>query len=73
MSVMLCDGDSPFTGFSPLFTTTFYPLFPTTIDAGHIVRVKKSPLMIAGRPLFSLYIKSSEKCIVKEHRRWTVL
>ena len=73
MSGLLCDGDSPFTGFSPLLTTIFYPLFTTTIDAGPSVRVKKSPLLIPTGPLFSLYINSSEKYMVTVHERWTVL
>lgn len=73
MSGLLCIGDSPFTGFPPLLTTIFYPLFTTTIYAGHIVRVKKSPLLTPTGPFFSLYINSSEKYMVTVHKRWTVL
>ena len=73
MSVSLCNGDSPFTGFSPLLTTIFYPLFTTTIDAGPSVRVKKSPLLIPTEPFFSLYVNSSEKYGVIVQEPWTVL
>jgi hypothetical protein len=73
MSVSLCNGDSPFTGFSPLLTTIFYPLFTTTIYAGPSVRVKKSPLLIPTEPFFSLYVNSSEKYGVIVQEPWTVL
>ena len=73
MSVSLCNGDSPFTGFSPLLTTIFYPLFTTTIYAGPSVRVKKSPLLTPTEPFFSLYVKSSEKYGVIVQEPWTVL
>jgi hypothetical protein len=73
MSVSLCNGDSPFTGFSPLLTTIFYPLFTTTIYAGPSVRVKKSPLLTPTEPFFSLYVNSSEKYGVIVQEPWTVL
>ena len=73
MSCLLCNGDSPFTGF--WFPTSI--LIPPTLFHHYgsvaMVRTNKSPLLIPTGPLFLLYVKSSEKYIVKEHERWTVL
>ena len=73
MSVELCRWDNPFTGFS--FPSVI--LIPPTLYHHYgpvaIVRTKKTPLLIPTGPLFLLYINSSEKYIVKEHKRWTVL
>lgn len=73
MSGLLCNGDSPFTGF-------WFPsviLIPPTLCHHYgpvaMTSVKKSPLLIPTGPLFLLYINSSENYIVIEHKRWTVL